>query len=146
MTYEEQDLPRRNSATHRILAALAANDGLTAHQIKDVAVLSIRILDLKGVKMLDLIRKGWVISIGMDIYRISTAGLDVKMQLGEAQLKAGVTRTAAVKRAEVFERPNYEGPELGKTCNRPGAYDAFELPSLMYGRPVYRKDAIRGAA
>jgi hypothetical protein len=146
MNYDEQDLPRRNSATHRILAALAANDGLTAHQIKDVAVLSIRILDLKGVKMLDLIRKGWVISIGMDIYRISTAGLDVKMQLGEAQLKAGVTRTAAVKRAEVFERPNYEGPELGKTCNRPGAYDAFELPSLMYGQPVFRRDSQRGTA
>jgi hypothetical protein len=96
--------------------------------------------------MLDLIRKGWVISIGMDIYRFSTAGLDVKMQLGEAQLKAGVTRTAAVKRAEVFERPDYEAPELGKTCNRPGDYDAFQLPSLMYGQPVFRRDSQRGTA
>lgn len=146
MNYEEQDLPRRNSATHRILAALAANDGLTAHQIKDVAELSVRIIELKGTKLLDLIRKGWVKSVGMDIYRITNDGLDLKMQLGDAQLKAGVTRTAAVKRAEVFERPNYEGPELGKTCNRPGAYDAFELPSLMYGQPVYRRDSQRGSA
>lgn len=146
MTYEEQTLPTRNSATHRILAALAANDGLTAHQIKDIAALSMRILDLKGTKMLDLIRKGWVLSVGMDIYRLTTSGLDVKIQLGEAKLKAGATRTAAVKRAEVFERPDYEGPELGKTCNRPGAYDAFELPSLMHGQPVYRRDSQRGAA
>lgn len=30
-----------------------------------------------------------------------------------------------------MKRPTYACPELGKTCNRPGAYDAFELPSLI---------------
>lgn len=146
MNYEEQALPIRNSATHRILAALSSHDGLTAHQIKQIAMLSIRMTDLKGVRMLDLIRKGWVISVGMDIYRLTNAGLDVKLALGEARLSTGVTRTAAVKKAEVFERPDYEPLELGRTCYRPGAYDAFELPSLMYGKPVYRKDATQGAA
>jgi hypothetical protein len=141
MTYEEQALPIRNSATHRILAALAAHDGLTAHQIKSVAELTMKITVLKGTKMLDLVRKGWVISVGMDIYRLSTAGLDIKMQLGDARLSKGVTRTAAVKRAEVFQRESYQPLELGRTCHRPGAYDAFELPSMMLGKRVYRTDA-----
>lgn len=146
MTYEEQTLPLRNSSTHRILAALATHDGMTAHQVKDVAALSIRILDLKGAKMLDMIRKGWVISVGMDIYRLSTSGLDVKMQLGETKLKGGLTRTAAVKRAEVFERCNYIPLELGRTCNRTGAYDSLELPSLIQGKRFFRPDSKLGAA
>jgi hypothetical protein len=138
MTNETASLPIRNSATHRILAALAANDGLTAGQIKNVAALSIRLVDLKGTKMLDLIRKGWVISVGMDIYRLTNAGLDVKMGLGEARIKEGVSRTASEKKAEVFERPLYEPIELGRTCNRPGAYDAFDLPSRMFDGLLYR--------
>lgn len=28
----------------------------------------------------------------------------------------------------------YACPELGRTCFRPGAYDAFELPSLIGSR------------
>lgn len=28
-------------------------------------------------------------------------------------------------------RPVYLCPELGRTCMRPGAYDAFDLPSLI---------------
>ena len=27
----------------------------------------------------------------------------------------------------------YACPELGRTCHRPGAYDAFALPSLIFG-------------
>jgi len=34
----------------------------------------------------------------------------------------------------------YKGHELRRTCMRPGAYDAFEMPSLMGGRRVYRKE------
>lgn len=36
-------------------------------------------------------------------------------------------------------RTPYTCPELGRTCHRPGAYDAFDLPSL-YGdiRKPYR--------
>lgn len=29
---------------------------------------------------------------------------------------------------------NYTCPELGRTCTRPGAYDAMALPSLQNGR------------
>lgn len=32
---------------------------------------------------------------------------------------------------------SYTCPELGRTCHRPGAYDAFGLPSLMQGRRVW---------
>lgn len=34
---------------------------------------------------------------------------------------------------------NYTGAELKQTCMRPGAYDAFDKPSLISGKRVYRK-------
>lgn len=33
----------------------------------------------------------------------------------------------------------YRGNELKQTCMRPGAYDAFDKPSLISGKRVYRK-------
>lgn len=33
----------------------------------------------------------------------------------------------------------YTCPELGRTCQRPGAYDAFDLPSL-FGRRAHFPD------
>lgn len=40
---------------------------------------------------------------------------------------------------DLFKRPVYTAPELGRTCDRPGAYDAFDLPSLFDGqRKPYR--------
>lgn len=38
------------------------------------------------------------------------------------------------------EDDTYKGLELRRTCMRPGAYDAFEKPSLMGSRRVYRKE------
>jgi len=35
---------------------------------------------------------------------------------------------------------SYQGHELRRTCMRPGAYDAFEMPSLMGSKRVYRKE------
>lgn len=35
---------------------------------------------------------------------------------------------------EVSKRPVYLCPELGRTCNRPGAYDAYDLPSMYAGK------------
>lgn len=35
----------------------------------------------------------------------------------------------------------YDGKELGRTCVRPGAYDAYELPSLMGGKRIERRAA-----
>lgn len=34
----------------------------------------------------------------------------------------------------------YTCPELGQTCLRPGAYDAFALPSIVQGRLVYPRN------
>lgn len=31
----------------------------------------------------------------------------------------------------LFKRETYKCPELGRTCHRPGAYDAFDLPSII---------------
>jgi hypothetical protein len=35
----------------------------------------------------------------------------------------------------------YDGKELLPYASRPGAMDAFKLPSLMHFGPLYRKDA-----
>jgi hypothetical protein len=35
----------------------------------------------------------------------------------------------------------YDGRELGRTCHRSGAYDAFELPSLIGGQRIMRRFA-----
>jgi len=35
----------------------------------------------------------------------------------------------------------YDGKELMPYASRPGAMDAFKLPSLMHFGPLYRKDA-----
>ena len=36
---------------------------------------------------------------------------------------------------DLFKRPIYTCPELGRICMRPGAYDAYDLPSLYNGVP-----------
>lgn len=38
-------------------------------------------------------------------------------------------------------RGTYDGRELGRTCVRPGAYDAYELPSLIGSKRVSRRAA-----
>ena len=35
---------------------------------------------------------------------------------------------------------SYTCPELGQTCLRPGAYDAYSLPSVVQGRLVYPRN------
>jgi hypothetical protein len=54
-------------------------------------------------------------------------------------------RTSAISSSHAgtpADRPRadaYTCPELGRTCARPGAYDAFDLPSL-YGRRLHFPD------
>jgi hypothetical protein len=39
----------------------------------------------------------------------------------------------------LWKRPTYSCPELGRTCFREGAYDAYDLPSIYAGeRKPYR--------
>ena len=55
-----------------------------------------------------------------------------------------VTKSPRVRKVlapvqEIFKRPVYLCPELGRTCTRPGAYDAYDLPSMYAGvRKPYR--------
>lgn len=37
---------------------------------------------------------------------------------------------------------SYDGAELGKTCQRPGAYDAYALPSLYGTRRVLPRGVV----
>lgn len=41
--------------------------------------------------------------------------------------------------ANATTKTDYDGKELGPTCHRAGAYDAYQLPSLINGERVFRK-------
>lgn len=47
-----------------------------------------------------------------------------------SMLKAKV-RKVAPPDTDIFKRTTYLCPELKQTCHRAGAYDAFELPSVI---------------
>jgi hypothetical protein len=51
-------------------------------------------------------------------------------------------RNAATSANVDWKYSTYTCPELGQTCLRPGAYDAFKLPSLMQGVLVYPREAV----
>lgn len=65
---------------------------------------------------------------------------------GKTKLQ-NVNRDASTKDLEIVgprtyrSTGTYEGKELGRNCVRPGAYDAYELPSLMGGKRVERRAA-----
>lgn len=61
-----------------------------------------------------------------------------------------INQEAATNDLEIVERRThttgsasgtYDGKELGRTCVRPGAYDAYELPSLIGGKRIKRRAA-----
>ena len=47
---------------------------------------------------------------------------------------------SAVPAHSEWKHSIYTCPELGQTCLRPGAYDAFKLPSLMQGVLIYPRE------
>lgn len=77
--------------------------------------------------------------------RVDEHVVDISMR-GKAKLHA-VTASAQYYVGEKAGprthqgRGIYDGRELGRTCVRPGAYDAYELPSLIGGRRVERRAA-----
>jgi len=83
-----------------------------------------------------------------DIEALVAPSTDKPSQLAQPYGRTGYTpvkprqhkpRKTPAPAQEMFKRPIYLCPELGRTSNRPNAYDAYELPSIYAGvRKPYR--------
>ena len=143
---------RENSFEHRVLYLLANSDEpLMPKSIRDrinlVALSQTKVHNL----LLDMKRLGLLIhNSDSDQWAISNKGLTVLIEVGHPSVEVATPkRTPKEKRAEVYERPPYDGAELGPTVTRAGAYDAFALPSRMNNKLHYkdgRVETIEGAS
>lgn len=61
---------------------------------------------------------------------------------GREKLQGEKKNVATAKIADWKEREVYRGEDLRDLANRPCAYDAFKLPSLMNGVRVYPKGVV----
>jgi hypothetical protein len=65
-----------------------------------------------------------------------------KEQLFDVPARPLEARSRSLREAApegLWDRKNYACPELGKTCHRDGAYDAFAFPSLYGDERRYPK-------
>lgn len=68
-------------------------------------------------------------------YSITPAGRSALARHGRTATHAG----APAAHRSAPPSGTYDGAELGQTCQRPGAYDAFRHPSLIGGQLVWPK-------
>lgn len=133
---------RENCYEQRILFLLANSEvSLMPRSIKDRiggtgSRSDTKIRDI----LLNMKRWGLVLNdTSTDHWSVTHKGIKVLTELGHPTRSVALpVRTPKAKRSEVYERPPYDGKELGPTVTRDGAYDAFKLPSRMNNQLYYR--------
>lgn len=130
--------PKKGSVHHRILFSLSKNGQLSSEEIRTIASVPGTVDKLHSGTLSFMRNEGLIEPTVIGTWSITSKGLSLRMSLGDAEIQP-FRRTALLRRAEVMSRPNYDGADLRPMCARPGAYDAFKLPSLMGSRRVYRK-------
>lgn len=126
---------RANSVHHRVIYSLAKKDGhvLELRKTSGSTVTSARVREiLAELKDMKLVQYD-----GNDHWSITTKGLHVSVILG-TPANSVLKRSTSEKMNELFRREVYEPRELGFTCLRQGAYDAYLLPSRIANRLHYR--------
>lgn len=115
---------------HKIIAALCKHD-MDTFELKSFIQSKLPAPDLRR-HINALVRDKVLLSVGNDTWSITTVGLNISVLLG------AVPDNVALRRRNMADRicngnatGTYMGEELGRTCFRPGAYDAFLLPSRM---------------
>lgn len=126
---------RIGGVQHKMLALIAKRDYEATELRKDTGA-TIRIdrvreilQELRGMKL--------ITNTGKDQWAITTEGLHVSVLLGAVPVTSVVRRSTKERRAEMYERPTYVPTELGFNCMRPGAYDAYLLPSRIGNKLHY---------
>jgi hypothetical protein len=145
------DFPRVNikpgQIKHDILVSLSVTQKLSAkellmqyrHKTKD------RTVELFTLNHLDLMRIGGLVKlVGNNEWAITLDGLNRLRELNDAPSKSGDVKqliAPAIEKVVVRgstitswgKAGNYTGYDLRRNCTRPGAYDAYDLPS-RFGR------------
>lgn len=137
---------RENCYEQRILFLLANSDeSFMPRSIKDRiggtgSRSDTKIRDI----LLNMKRWGLVLNdTSTDHWSITHKGIKVLTELGHPTRSVALpVRTPKEKRSELYDRPIYDGKELGPTVVRAGAYDAFNLPSRMSDRLHFRDGRI----
>lgn len=102
---------------------------LTHHGQDEEAVSSMR----------TLMRMSYVKRLDDGSVRLTLAGLRTLRAINdEANPGAGVAGKREIAGGSSTE--TYKGEGMGRTCGRAGAYDAYELPSLIMGRHHYPRE------
>lgn len=95
--------------------------------------------DAEGSKALgELLRAKCIKSLPDDTLALTWVGAKRLREVNNAKNNLGVVGKRTIGNGTTTEP--YTGRELRRTCLRPGAYDAFELPSLMGNERHYRRE------
>ena len=124
------------SLAHKILGHLNESDGyVSCAVIRAKIAPSKRVSDIRE-QSVGLQKIGLVLCDTQDRVALTKAGIEAYSELGLLAVPSTKKRTVVQKKNELMSRPVYDPVELGRTCMRPGAYDAYALPSIINGRPV----------
>jgi len=127
---------RSGSFQHKAIALLSKKDSDTATIRKDTGA-TIRPERVREI-LTEMKQAKLITSTGKDQWAITNQGLHVSVLMGHVPETSMVKRRSNTeKMSEVFQRADYVPLELGMTCLRQGAYDAFLLPSRISNRLHY---------
>jgi len=127
---------RAQTLVHMILGHLNESEGYVSCAVmRNALAPSKRVSDIRE-QVITLQRAGLVLADSQDRAAITKTGVKAYSELGLLNLSPKKKRTATKVKSELMSRPVYDPVELGRTCMRPGAYDAYALPSIINGRPV----------
>ena len=121
---------------HKAVALLAKHD-LGSYELRKLAGSTLSMPEVRA-RLKAMERNKYLLSVGDDSWSITSVGLNLSVMLGPvsaAQAKRKRINADRISNGNTTER--YEGKELGFTCSRPGAYDAYLLPSIMGDKRVW---------
>lgn len=121
---------------HRMIAALSKQD-MGAMELKTVIKATLPSHDFRA-ELKRLAREKLVLDTGNDTWSITSAGLNASVLLGAVPTIPRRSRKSTSDRiCNGNSTEEYVPSELGFTCQRHGAYDAFLLPSRIGNRLHY---------
>lgn len=138
---------RPNSFQHKVIAILSKEDGTSASLRRDTGTGCNK---QRAEEILESMKyDGLIRSVGNGTWSITNGGLHISVTLGPVSKNSITKRSTEEKASELFKREEYVPTELGFTCLRQGAYDAYILPSRIADTLYYpsgRKEIIGAQA
>jgi hypothetical protein len=134
MSTKQERVARRNAVMLQVIEHLLAQDGERSQ--RSVIMQQVRGATIDSLGQME--RNGYIARSDTDDgaigYRATHSGMR-RVGLGQEELRAVAERH--------IPTGTYAGDELRPYSDRPGANDAFALPSLIFGRLHYRHGKVR---